>query len=566
MPYTLSKTQTMKKIWLQHYPADVPAEIELGKYQSLPELLAQSVNRFGKQPAFISMGRTMSYEELDLRSHYFASWLQQGSGLQQGDRVAIMLPNCLQYPIALFGLLRAGLVVVNVNPQYTPSELKHQLQDSGARAIVVMTNFAHTLAQIIGETAVRKVIITEVGDELPWLKGKAVNFAVRYLKKMVKEWHLDDTITWISCLREGQHYSFQPVELAPEELAFLQYTGGTTGVAKGAMLTHRNLIANIQQIKASYGSLITEGAEIMVTVLPLYHIFALTVNCLFMIQQGGCNILITNPFDIIGIAKALKQQPFTIITGVNTLFSHFLACAEFCKLDFSTLKLSVGGGMAVSAEIASRWKSMTGSHLLEGYGLTECSPLVTVSPHDKKEFNGSIGVPVSSTSIKLIGLSGEDVPDGEPGELCVSGPQVMQGYWQQPAASDEVIDENGWLHTGDIVKMDKKGFLYLVDRKKDMILVSGFNVYPAEVEKVLLTHPAVKEVAVISVPSEKSGEALKVFVVVTEEVTEDALIQHCRTSLTGYKVPRLFEFLDALPKTSVGKVLKRALKDSIQIG
>lgn len=560
MPYTLSETQTKKKIWLEQYPADVPAEIELDRYQSLPEILAHTVSRFGKQPAFISMGRTLSYEEFDLHSQYFASWLQQGTDLQPSDRVAIMLPNCLQYPIALFGILRAGLVVVNVNPQYTPAELKHQLQDSGATVIIVMTNFAHTLEQVINETAIRKVIITEAGDELPWLKGTAVNFAVRYIKKMVKEWHLNATISWLDCLKEGRNLPFTSIELTADTLAFLQYTGGTTGVAKGAMLTHRNLIANIQQIKASYGPLIAEGAEVMVTVLPLYHIFALTVNCLFIVEQGSCNLLITNPFDIKGIAKTLKQQPFTIITGVNTLFSHFLACAEFCALDFSRLKLSVGGGMAVSVQIANRWKKMTGNHLLEGYGLTECSPLVTVSPYNKKEFHGSIGVPVSSTLVKLIDLDGNEVPDAEPGELCVSGPQVMQGYWQQPAATKEMIDEDGWLHTGDIVKMDELGFLYLVDRKKDMILVSGFNVYPAEVEKVLMQHPAVKEVAVIGVPSEKSGEALKVFVVVTQPVTEEALIQHCRESLTGYKVPRIFEFLDVLPKTSVGKVLKRALK------
>lgn len=562
MPYTLSETQCKKRIWLQQYPADVPAEIESSQYRSLPELLAQTVDRFGNHPAFINMGRTISYKEFDLRSQYFANWLTQCAGLQPGERVAIMLPNCIQYPIAVFGILRAGFVAVNINPQYTPSELEHQLRDSGATAIVVMTNFAHTLEKVIGETAIQHVVITEAGDELSWLKGTAVNFAVRYIKKMVQDWNLSGTVSWLACLKEGRNYPFQPVELTPDSLAFLQYTGGTTGVAKGAMLTHRNLIANILQIKASYGPLITKGGEVMVTALPLYHIFALTVNCLFIIEQGSCNLLITNPFDVKGIAKTLKQHPFTIITGVNTLFGHFLACAEFCALDFSKLKLSVGGGMAVSARIANSWKKMTGCHLLEGYGLTECSPLVTVSPYNKTEFQGSIGVPVSSTRIKLIDLTGAEVPDGEPGELCVSGPQVMRGYWQQPTATKEIIDEMGWLHTGDIVKMDERGFLYLVDRKKDMILVSGFNVYPAEVEKILLKHPAVKEVAVIGVPSEKSGEALKVFLVAKEPVTEQALIQHCRESLTGYKVPRMFQFLEVLPKTSVGKVLKRALKDS----
>ncbi|EGE3665476.1 long-chain-fatty-acid--CoA ligase FadD, partial [Shigella flexneri] len=467
----------MKKVWLNRYPADVPTEINPDRYQSLVDMFEQSVARYADQPAFVNMGEVMTFRKLEERSRAFAAYLQQGVGLKKGDRVALMMPNLLQYPVALFGILRAGMIVVNVNPLYTPRELEHQLNDSGASAVVIVSNFAHTLEKVVDKTAVQHVILTRMGDQLSTAKGTVVNFVVKYIKRLVPKYHLPDAISFRSALHNGYRMQYVKPELVPEDLAFLQYTGGTTGVAKGAMLTHRNMLANLEQVNATYGPLLHPGKELVVTALPLYHIFALTINCLLFIELGGQNLLITNPRDIPGLVKELAKYPFTAITGVNTLFNALLNNKEFQQLDFSSLHLSAGGGMPVQQVVAERWVKLTGQYLLEGYGLTECAPLVSVNPYDIDYHSGSIGLPVPSTEAKLVDDDDNEVPPGQPGELCVKGPQVMLGYWQRPDATDEII-KNGWLHTGDIAVMDEEGFLRIVDRKKDMILVSGFNVYP----------------------------------------------------------------------------------------
>ncbi len=554
-------SDVLEKIWLARYPADVPAEIDPDRYTSLIELFEHAVSRYADQPAFINMGEVMTFRRLEERSRAFAAYLQHQLKLKKGDRVALMMPNLLQYPIALFGVLRAGLVVVNVNPLYTPRELEHQLKDCGASAIVIVSNFAHTLEKVVYNTPVKHVILTRMGDQLAPAKGTLVNFVVKYIKRLVPKYHLPDAISFRQALQQGKRMPYVKPEVNNQDLAFLQYTGGTTGIAKGAMLTHRNMQANLMQANAAYGPVLQEGQELVVTALPLYHIFALTVNCLLFVEIGGKNLLITNPRDIPGMIKELAHYPFTAITGVNTLFNALLNHDAFSRLDFSTLRLSVGGGASVQQVVAERWEKLTGIHLLEGYGLTESAPLVAGNPYDLQHYSGSIGLPVPSTDVRIINDDGQDVVPGEPGELWVRGPQVMSGYWQQPTATHDVLKE-GWLATGDIVTADEQGFLKIVDRKKDMILVSGFNVYPNEIEEVVVRHPKVSEAAAIGVPSETSGEAVKVFVVCRDpSLTVEELISHCRRNLTGYKVPRLFEFRAELPKSNVGKILRRELRN-----
>ncbi len=552
---------SLHKVWLNRYPADVPAEINPDRYGSLIDLFEHAVLRYATQTAFINMGKSLSFQQLDDRSRAFAAYLQQGLGLKKGDRVALMMPNLLQYPIALFGILRAGMIVVNVNPLYTPRELEHQLNDSGASAIVIVSNFAHTLEKVVAKTTVKHVILTRLGDQLSPAKGTLVNFVVKYIKKMVPKYYLPGAISFRQALQNGAQMEYIKPAIINDDLAFLQYTGGTTGVAKGAMLTHRNMQANLEQTKATYGSLLKAGEETVVTALPLYHIFALTVNCLLFIELGGANLLITNPRDIPGLVKELGKHPFTAITGVNTLFNALLNDDAFNKLDFSTLTLSAGGGMAVQKAVAERWEKLTGHYLLEGYGLTECSPLVSVNPYDIQCHNGSIGLPVPSTDIMLVDDNGNEVPEGQPGELCIKGPQVMLGYWQHPDATDEVL-KNGWLRSGDIVTVDHEGFLRIIDRKKDMILVSGFNVYPNEIEDVLMLHPKVREAAAIGVPNDVAGETVKICIVKKDDsLTKEELITHCKRHLTGYKIPKIVEFRDELPKTNVGKILRRELRE-----
>ncbi|GKW22638.1 long-chain-fatty-acid--CoA ligase [Pectobacterium carotovorum subsp. carotovorum] len=554
-------SDVLEKIWLSRYPADVPAEIDPDRYSSLVEMFENNVRRYADRPAFINMGEVMTFRKLEERSRAFAAYLQNQLKLQKGDRVALMMPNLLQYPVALFGVLRAGMVVVNVNPLYTPRELEHQLKDSGASTIVIVSNFAHTLEKIVHNTAVKHVILTRMGDQLSTAKGTLVNFVVKYIKRLVPKYHLPDAISFRRVLQEGRRQQYVRPDIINNDLAFLQYTGGTTGVAKGAMLTHRNMQANVAQCLAAYGPVLREGNEWVVTALPLYHIFALTANCLLFFELGGQNLLITNPRDIPAVVKELKQYPFTAITGVNTLFNALLNNKEFHELDFSTLRLSVGGGASVQRAVAERWEKLTGKHLLEGYGLTESSPLVAVNPYDLKHYSGSIGLPVASTDVRIIDDNGNDVGPGESGELWVRGPQVMLGYWQQPAATDDVL-KDGWLATGDIVTADDEGFLRVIDRKKDMILVSGFNVYPTEIEDVISRHPKVSESAVIGVENEVSGEAVKAFVVRRDRsLTKEELITHCRRNLTGYKVPKEIEFCEDLPKSNVGKILRRELRE-----
>jgi long-chain acyl-CoA synthetase len=551
----------MEKIWLKNYPEGVPAEINPDAYSSIVDMFDEFVRQYADKPAFVNMGVTLSFADIDRLSAHFAAYLQHDLKLQKGDRVALMMPNLLQYPVALFGILRAGLVAVNVNPLYTARELHHQLNDAGAKAIVIVANFAATLEEIIDDTPVRHAIVTEIGDLYPWGKRKLVNFVVRHVKRMVPEYHLPKAAPFLKTLEMGRRKAFNPVALGGDDLAFLQYTGGTTGVAKGAMLTHRNMVANVMQANAWIGSVCDKGNEVIVTALPLYHIFSLTANCLTFMSLGGCNLLITNPRDMKGFVKELKKYPFTAITGVNTLFNGLLHTDGFAELDFSTLKLTLGGGMAVQKAVAMRWHEVTGRPLLEAYGLTETSPAVCINPLNLDEYNGTVGLPVPSTEVKFIDEEGAEVPLGEAGELCVRGPQVMKGYWQRPEETAKVLDDEGWLKTGDIAVMNEEGFVRLVDRKKDMILVSGFNVYPNEIEDVLAAHPGVLEVAAIGVPDENSGEVVKVFIVKKDPALTEADIKaYCHDNLTGYKRPKIIEFRDELPKSNVGKILRKELR------
>ncbi len=552
----------MNKPWLKSYPAGIPEFIDADAYSSIGELFEQSVKKFGPTTAFINMDKGITYSELDRLSRDFAAYLQGELKLPKGARVALMMPNLLQYPVALFGALRAGYIVVNTNPLYSPRELEHQLKDSGAEAIVVIENFASVLAEVVARTPVKHVITTQIGDLLGFPKGAIVNFVVKRAKKMVPRWRIPNAVSFGAALRAGARHALKPVAVNSDDVAFLQYTGGTTGVAKGAMLTHRNIIANLQQGHSWLKPFIEEGHETIVTALPLYHIFALTANCLIYLKIGGTNVLITNPRDIPGFVKELAKHPFTAITGVNTLFNALLNNPDFAKLDFSRLRTSLGGGMAVQRPVAERWKQVTGKPLIEAYGLTETSPAVTINPLDLAEYNGSIGLPVPSTEISIRDESDQEVPVGAPGELCVRGPQVMKGYWNRPEETAKVLGPDGFLRTGDIATIDEKGFIRIVDRKKDMILTSGFNVYPNEVEDVIAAHPGVLEVGVVGVPDPVVGELVKAVVVKRDpRLTAEELTAHCRTQLTGYKIPKVIQFRAELPKTNVGKILRRALRE-----
>ena len=551
------------KIWLDSYAEGVPAQIDAERYASLVELLQDSVERFGERPAFANMGKTLSFDELDVLTRDFAAFLQSRLGLSKGDRLAIMMPNLLQYPVALFGALRAGLAVVNVNPLYTPRELRHQLADSGTSTIVILENFAHVLEECLAETPVETVITTRLGDLLPFPKSVIVNLAVKYVKQMVPAFQIANTVRFTDAISQGKAAALETVNLCHDDLAFLQYTGGTTGVAKGAMLTHGNMVANVEQATAWMGPYLSNGEETVITALPLYHIFALTGNCFAFIRIGGLNYLITNPRDMPGFVRELAKVRFTGITGVNTLFNGLLHTPGFADLDFSNLKMSIGGGMAVQASVAEKWREVTGNTLLEAYGLTETSPTVCINPFDIEAFNGSIGLPVSSTECCIKNDDGSTLGIGDTGELCVRGPQVMKGYWGRPEETRACVESDGWFHTGDIAYFDERGFVYLVDRKKDMILVSGFNVYPSEIEEVVSGHPDVLEVGAIGVPDDQSGEAVKIIVVKRSPgLTEESLDEHCRANLTAYKCPKQVVFANELPKSNVGKILRRELRES----
>lgn len=556
----------MEKIWLEKsYPPGVEYEIDPDKYNSLVDLFTKYTQLYQNNTAFINMDAKLSYGELLTQATDFAAYLQQDLGLVKGDKFAIMIPNLLQYPIALFGALMAGLTVVNVNPLYTARELQHQLKDSGTKAILILENFANVLEKVIDKTDVKHVILTSVGDRLGALKGTLINVALKYVKKQVPSFNLPNTIKFNAALAKGAGSTFKSVEVNGQDLAFLQYTGGTTGPSKGAMLTHRNMVANLEQSNAVTKNVYEVGKEIMVTALPLYHVYALTSNCLCFIPFGGTNLLITNPRDMPGFVKELAKYPFTAITGVNTLFNALLHTPGFEKLDFSPLKLGFGGGMAVQRPVAELWEKVTGTRLLEGYGLTECAPLVTMSPYNQEKYNGSIGIPASSTDIRLIGDDGKEVALGQPGEMWVKGPQVMKGYHNRPDATDEVL-KDGWLATGDIATMDDNGFFRIVDRKKDMIIVSGFNVFPNEIEEVIVDHEGVLEAAAVGVPSDTTGEAVKVFIVRKDpNLVEQDIFDHCNEMLTNYKRPKIIEFLDELPKTNVGKVLRKELRTNNKV-
>ncbi len=550
--------------WLKLYPKGVPANIDPDMYPRLTDMLDDSFKKYRDLPAFIFMGKVLTFGEVDRLSNDFAAYLQS-RGLEPGDRIALMMPNLMQYPIALFGALRAGLIVVNTNPLYTPREMRHQFIDSGAKAILIAENFAHNLEQIIHETSIRTVILTSIGEMLG-LKGVLVNFVIRRVKKMVPKYRLANTVTFSEALRQGRRFSVKPHPSGPDDVIILQYTGGTTGVSKGAMLTNRNLVSNMQQIRAWLAPVMPEGKMMAMCPLPLYHIFAFTVNCLAFLSVGGCNVLIVNPRDIRSVIKEWAKHKPNVFVGVNTLYNALLNHPDFASLDFSNLRVSVGGGMAVQRAVWERWLQVTGSPLVEGYGLTESSPVICVNPVDENNRVGSVGLPVPSTDVRIADEQGNVLPPGGVGEIQAKGPQIMKGYWQRPEATAEVI-KDGWLCTGDIGYMSEDGFFYIVDRKKDMILVSGFNVYPNEVEDVIALHPKVLEVAVVGVPDEKSGEAVKAFIVKKDpSLTADEIIAHCRQQLTAYKVPKHVEFRTELPKTNVGKILRRLLREEKAAG
>jgi long-chain acyl-CoA synthetase len=558
----MSNLSAASKPWLKSYSPGIPAEINPTSSSSIVEVFEAACKKFADCIAFENRGVEMSYRELDRRSLQFAAFLRNRLGLNQGDRVALMMPNILQYPIAMFGVLRAGLVVVNTNPMYSPRELEHQLTDSGAKAIVVFENVAHTLSEVVAHTQIKHVVITGLGDQLGFIKGLITNLVVRYKLKMVKPYSLPDAIGFNTALAQGAGDKLPPVKIESEDLAFLQYTGGTTGLSKGAMLVHRNIVANMEQGGAWMASKINDGIETIITALPLYHIFALTVNCMIFMRKGGKNRLVTDPRNMSEFVKLLAEEPFSVLTGVNTLFVGLMNTEGFDKLDFKALKLSVGGGAAVQRAVADRWKKMTGLTLIEGYGLTEASPSCSMNPLDAPEHTGAIGLPLPSTEFQLRDDDNNWIENGEPGELCVRGPQVMKGYWQRPEETSKTITSDGWLLTGDIAKMDEKGFFYIVDRKKDMILVSGFNVYPNEIEEVLMQMPGVLEVAAVGIPDEKTSEAVKVVIVPKNpDLTVEQVKEFCRTQMTNYKVPKIVEFRKELPKTNVGKILRRELRE-----
>lgn len=552
----------MDRPWLQHYPAGIPSNIDPGQYPRLLDMLDECFQKYRDLPAFRFMDKTMSFGQIDEASRHFGAYLLS-RGLEAGDRIALMMPNLMQYPIALFGALRAGLIVVNTNPLYTPREMKHQFTDSGAKAIVISENYASNLEQIIGDTQIKTVILTSIG-ELLGLRGIMVNFVVRNIKKMVPPYTLSNTVCFKDAIKQGKAFTLKPFQSGPDDTIILQYTGGTTGVAKGAMLTNRNIVANMLQIKAVMSPLMKEREEIALCPLPLYHIYAFTVNCLSIMAVGGCSVLVVNARDLPAVIKEWKKTKPTVITGVNTLFNALLNNPKFATIDFSRLKICSGGGMAVQRAVAEKWQQVTGCQLSEGYGMTESSPVISSNPIVPGMARlGTIGMPVSSTDVRIVNDKGEVLPPGPEniGEIQAKGPQVMKGYWQRPEATDEVL-KDGWLSTGDIGFMHPDGFFQIVDRKKDMILVSGFNVYPNEVEDVLALHPKVLESAAVGMPDEKSGELVKVFIVKKDpSLTEEEVIEHCRANMTGYKVPKKVVFREDLPKTNVGKILRRELRD-----
>ena len=553
----------MDKVWLKQYPKGVPEEIPATKDETLVDLILGSCREFADKPAFTNMGATLTYRELDERSASFAAYLQHELGFAKGDRVAIMMPNLLQYPIALVGILRAGMVAVNVNPLYTARELEHQLSDAGARAIVIVENFAATLEKVVNKVALEAVITTQIGDALPPAKRFLTNLVVKHVKRMVPAFKLPGAIAFNTALADGAKQRMKPVEVAPDDIAFLQYTGGTTGLAKGAILLHRNMVANVSQAEAWLDPWTEKGNEVILTPLPLYHVFALMANCLMFMRQGGKNVLVTNPRDIPALVKDFDTHKPTAFTGVNTLFNALVNNEEFAKLDFSRLKITLGGGAAVQKAVAEKWQKATGVTLIEAYGLTETSPGVSINPLTLERYNGSIGLPLPSTDISIRDESGNEVAAGEPGELCVAGPQVMAGYWNKPEENEKTFFPDGYLRTGDVARFDEQGYLYIVDRKKDMILVSGFNVYPNEIEDVVSAHPKVMEAACIGVDDERSGEVVKIFVVKSDaSLTEDELLAYCREELTGYKVPKHVAFIEELPKSNVGKILRKDLRQS----
>jgi long-chain acyl-CoA synthetase len=555
-----ARRSVVEKIWLKNYPKGVPAEIDVNEYASIRDVFEESVAKYGTRPAYSCMGKSLTFAELDTLSAAFGAWLQ-GIGCKKGTRVALMMPNILQYPVCLFGTLRAGCTVVNVNPLYTARELEHQLNDSGAEVIVCVENFANVFAQVRGKTKIRQPVITSVG-ELMGFKGLIVDFVLRHVKKVIPKHSIPGAIHLSDALADGRKRKLERVPIGHDDIAFLQYTGGTTGVAKGAMLLHRNIIANLLQARAWLHPFLGDSREIIITPLPLYHIFSLTANCLVFMTLGGENVLIPNPRDIPGFVKEMAKYRFTAFTAVNTLFNALLNNPDFHKLDFSSVRLTLGGGMAVQEAVANKWKQVTGVALIEAYGLTETSPAATMNPLDLPAYNGSIGLPISSTEIILRDDAGNAVALGMPGEICIRGPQVMAGYWQRQDETDKVIDRDGWFATGDIGVMDERGYIRIVDRKKDMILVSGFNVYPNEIEGVVAMHPGVLECAAIGIPDPKAGEAVKLFIVKKDaSLTKEDVIAHCRTHLTAYKCPRDVEFRTELPKSNVGKILRRELRD-----
>ncbi|HTV96821.1 MAG TPA: AMP-binding protein [Steroidobacteraceae bacterium] len=554
----------MDRVWLNQYPPGVPTDIDPDEYPSLREMFEEACAAYGNRPAFGNFGAILTYAQLEALSRAFAAWLTKKSGLAPGDRVALMMPNVLQYPIALFGILRAGMVVVNVNPLYTARELEHQLKDSGAKAIVIVENFAHVLQQVLAHTQLKHVLTTQIGDLLGWPRGMLVNWVVRYVRKQIPPWRMPGSSTFKSALAAGLGLKLAAAEIGPQDIAFLQYTGGTTGIAKAAVLTHRNMVANVLQASAWIRPALEPGPQrTIITALPLYHIFSLTANCLLFARLGAKNVLITNPRDFPRFVAELRKHKFFFISGVNTLFNALLHTPGFESLDFSALKISLGGGMAVQAAVAARWKQVTGNVLTQAWGLTETSPAACINPMGV-EFNGSIGLPISSTDVSIRDDAGLEMATNQVGEICVFGPQLMRGYWNRPDETEKVMFGD-WLRTGDIGRMDAKGFVYIEDRKKDMILVSGFNVYPNEIESVVAEHPGVLEAAAVAEPDESSGEVVALFVVKKDQnLTAAALIDYCRANLTGYKVPRHVYFRGELPKSNVGKILRRALRDELR--
>ena len=555
--------------WNDKRPAGVPSTIDIHAYTSVVEVFERSCKRFADRPAFSNLGKTLTYAELDRLSAAFAAWLQQHTGLVPGDRIAVQMPNVLQYPIAVFGALRAGLIVVNTNPLYTEREMRHQFKDSGARALVYLNMFGKRVQEVLPDTGIEYLIEAKMGDLLPTAKGWLINTVVDKVKKMVPAYHLPQAIAFKQVLRDGRALSHKPVALSLDDIAVLQYTGGTTGLAKGAMLTHGNLVANMLQVLACFSQhgpdgqkLIKEGQEVMIAPLPLYHIYAFTANCMCMMVTGNHNVLITNPRDIPAFIKELGKWRFSALLGLNTLFVALMDHPGFRQLDFSTLKVTNSGGTALVKATAERWESLTGCRIVEGYGLTETSPVASTNPYGQLARLGTVGIPVADTAFKVIDDDGNELPLGERGELCIKGPQVMKGYWQQPEATAQCLDAQGWFKTGDIAVIDPDGFTRIVDRKKDMIIVSGFNVYPNEIEDVIMGHPQVANCAAIGVPDERSGEAVKLFVVAREGgLSVDELKAYCKANFTGYKVPKHIVLRESLPMTPVGKILRRELRD-----